>query len=316
MELKQLEYFVRIAELGSFTRASISLSVTQPALSRKIRQLEVELRQALFNRNGRGITLTDEGAIMLEHSRGILAQTDRMRGALHDARESPAGRVMLAMAGTSGKSFAPEFVTAFRKIFPRASLEIMEARSRVIHEWLVTGRVDIGILYDPPPSPLVEITPLHEVDLYLFSRGSSGVVPKRGPIPFRSLENLPLILPAPPHSIRMAVEREAAETHIKLDVVLEAEGATTIYELVQRGQGVTIQARYPIRGGSRLQGLQSNEIISPRLHRSLKLAISLQRPTTHLVKEAAKLIAQSMGPDSKYAKRSYPDPLPGQPLAD
>jgi LysR family nitrogen assimilation transcriptional regulator len=302
MELKQLEYFVRVAEMGSFTRASIALSVTQPALSRKIRQLEVELRQALFNRNGRGITLTNEGAVLLEHSRGILAQTDRMRGALQDAQSSPAGRVMLAMAGSTGKSFAPEFVTQFRKLFPRASLEIMEGRSRVIHEWLVTGRVDIAILFDPPPSPLMEITPLHDVDLFLFSRASSKLAPKRGPIPFRDLEGMPLILPAPPHSIRMAAEREAAKARIKLDVVLEVEGGSMIYELVQRGQGATIQSRYEARRGSMLRGLQSNEIISPRLHRSLKLAISLQRPTTHLVREAARMITQSLGQESRYAK--------------
>ena len=298
MELKQLEYFVRVAEMGSFTRASISLSITQPALSRKIRQLEVELRQALFNRNGRGITLTDEGSLMLEHSRGILDQTSRMRNALHEVQASPAGRVAIALAGATGKTFAPGFVAAFRKRFPRASLEIMEGRSRFIQEWLAAGRVDIGILYDPAPSPLVDITPLHGVGLYLYSRHDPGTAIPPGPIEFRSHASLPLILPPPPHSIRMVVEREAAKAGIKLNVVLEVEGASMIMDLVHLGQGVSIQSEFLRKRNA--AKLQSNEIVAPSLRRELSMAISLQRPTSLLAKEAARWIKRSLGPESAF----------------
>jgi LysR family transcriptional regulator, nitrogen assimilation regulatory protein len=70
VDLKQLEYFVHVAELGSFTRASGFLRVAQPALSRQIRSLEVELRQTLFERNGRGVVLTEPGKRLLAHGRG------------------------------------------------------------------------------------------------------------------------------------------------------------------------------------------------------------------------------------------------------
>ena len=67
MDLKQIEYFVRVAELGSFTRASVVLDIAQPALSRQVRLLEVELRQNLLVRNGRGATPTEAGKLLLEH---------------------------------------------------------------------------------------------------------------------------------------------------------------------------------------------------------------------------------------------------------
>src|SRR6188768_2216216 len=79
MDLKQLEYFVRVAELGSFTRAAIELDVAQPALSRQVRLLEVELRQNLLVRNGRGAVPTEAGKLLLDHSRGILHQVERAR---------------------------------------------------------------------------------------------------------------------------------------------------------------------------------------------------------------------------------------------
>ena len=79
MDLKQLEYFVRVAEMGSFTRAAIALHVAQPALSRQIRLLEVELRQNLLKRNGRGASPTEAGQLLLEHGRGILHQVECAR---------------------------------------------------------------------------------------------------------------------------------------------------------------------------------------------------------------------------------------------
>ncbi|MFZ9440589.1 MAG: LysR family transcriptional regulator, partial [Hylemonella sp.] len=91
MDLKQLEYFVRVAELGSFTRASGVLNIAQPALSRQVRLLEVELRQALLQRNGRGVTTTEAGRLLLEHGRGILHQVARAHEDL--------GRVGGALAG-------------------------------------------------------------------------------------------------------------------------------------------------------------------------------------------------------------------------
>ena len=96
MDLKQLEYFVRVVELGSFTRAALALDIAQPALSRQVRTLEVELRQNLLVRNGRGVTPTEAGALLLEHGRGILHQVQRAQEELARVRGGLAGRVALA----------------------------------------------------------------------------------------------------------------------------------------------------------------------------------------------------------------------------
>ena len=143
MELKQLESFVRVAELGSFTKASITLSVAQPVLSKQVRRLEVELRQTLFNRNGRGILLTEEGKVFFDYAKGIVDQVQRARDALNAAKDSPLGKIVIATPYVSREAFTAGFITAFRARFPRASLEIIEGKSRFIYEWLLSGRIDI-----------------------------------------------------------------------------------------------------------------------------------------------------------------------------
>jgi LysR family nitrogen assimilation transcriptional regulator len=306
VDLRQLEYFVRVAELGSFTRASIMLSVTQPALSKHIRRLEVELRQTLFNRNGRGISLTEEGALLLGHARGIVEQVERARQALSDIRDSPLGKVVIATPPITGKALMTGFVTSFRERFPRASLEIIEGKSRIIHEWLMMGRIDIGILYDPPASPLLEVSPLRTDELSLVSLASKSPAPPGKRVQFRDLANYPLILPSHSHTIRTLIETAAARAGIELDVVLEVEGASFILELVQLGHGCTMLPDFSMTRTGYSRKLQNNEVVNPRIRRALKLAVCLQRPVTRLARETVGLLQQYVGPGSPYFANARP----------
>ncbi len=168
MDLKQLAYFVQVAELGSFTRASAILNVAQPALSRQIRQLEVKLRQTLRNRNGRGVTLTEPGKRLLEHGRGILHQVDRAREDLEEMRGAPVGHAAIGVPPTVGRLLSAALVTEFGKHFPKATLGIVEGLSTYVGEWLSSGRIDVGLIYNPVPSPHIDSWPLVSEPLYLI----------------------------------------------------------------------------------------------------------------------------------------------------
>src|SRR6188768_181286 len=115
MDLKQLEYFVRVAELGSFTRAAAALDIAQPALSRQVRLLEVELRQNLLVRNGRGAVPTEAGKLLLDHGRGILHQVERAREELGRVRGSLAGRVAVGLPPSVAKVLAVPLIREFRR---------------------------------------------------------------------------------------------------------------------------------------------------------------------------------------------------------
>ena len=167
MDLKQLEYFVRVAELGSFTRAAIELDVAQPALSRQVRLLEVELRQTLLVRNGRGAVPTEAGKLLLDHGRGILHQVERAREDLGRLRGGLAGRVAVGLPTSVARVLTVPLTRAFREALPEARLSISEGLSGSLQEGLASGRLDIVVLYNAQPSRELDITPLLEEPLLL-----------------------------------------------------------------------------------------------------------------------------------------------------
>ena len=177
MDLKQIEYFVRVAELGSFTRASVVLDIAQPALSRQVRLLEVELRQNLLVRNGRGATPTEAGKLLPEHGRGILHQVERAREELGRVRGALAGRVAIGLPPSIAKVLTVPLTRAFRVKLPDAALAISEGLSVAMRESLTTGLLDIALLYNTPPAPGIETTALLEEDLFLVQRRSAGQAP-------------------------------------------------------------------------------------------------------------------------------------------
>jgi LysR family transcriptional regulator, nitrogen assimilation regulatory protein len=299
LDLKQIEYFVRIAHAGSLTKASSRLGVAQPALSKQVRRLELELRQTLFKRHGRGVTLTESGKAVLRQAEHILQAVTELGQGVDTARDSIRGKLVIAAPNTARRA-CTAFIPAFQARFPQVSLEILEAPSRIAYEWLLEGRADIGILHDPTLSRGIQKTPLFKEPLYLVSRPNSLPVPASAPWPFRNLAGLPLILPDEHHSIRALMEAQARRSRIKLHVVLQVQGGQLILDLVQQGHGHSILPATSIRLQDARGLMQLNEIVEPRLIQERSLAIAEHRPDTPLLREARKLLRRYVGIDNSH----------------
>jgi LysR family nitrogen assimilation transcriptional regulator len=279
MDLKQLEYFVHVAELGSFTRASIVIDVAQPALSRQVRQLEVELRQNLLTRNGRGVTLTDAGKLLLDHARGILHQIERAKEDLGLLRGALAGRVAVGLPPSIAKRIAVPLTRAFRQQLPDASLSITEALSSALQESVTAGRIDLALLYNPAPSADIDSVVILEEDLYLVGPAQPGG--KAGEaVSLRDVASAPLVIPTKPNSIRMLVEAEMANIGCRPSISMEIDGVAAILDLVIEGVGLAVLSSNAILTAPRPEAFAIRRIESPPLRSRLALALSSQRPTT------------------------------------
>ena len=278
MDLKQLSYFVRVAELGSFTRAAIVLDIAQPALSRQVRLLEVELHQNLLVRNGRGVTLTEAGKVLLEHARGVLHQVDRMREELSRVRGARSGRVAVGLPPTLSKALTVPISREFRRQLPNAALSITEDLSISMQESLRAGSLDIALLYNAPPSPDIDLTALLEEELFLVE--ANGSSRDRGTVPLADVARCPLVIPSRPNSIRMLVETGLSNIGLHPAIALEIDGVRAILDLVADGAGAAILSRHAVTQAARPDRYSMRRIVSPGLRSRLFIAVNRRRPTT------------------------------------
>jgi LysR family nitrogen assimilation transcriptional regulator len=296
MDLKQLEYFVRVAELGSFTRAALQLGVTQPALSKHLRLLEVELRQNLLTRNGRGAVPTDAGKRLLEHGRGILHQVALANEDLNSARGELSGRVSIGLPPSLSRLLTVPLTKAFQAELPLAKLRLTEGFSVLMLEGLRLGNLDMSLLYNPSISADLEQTLLHEEALVLISNTGSPVRPEpvevqsKQSITLQATSRLPLILPSRPNAFRQMLDHEMTRLGVKPKIVMEVDGLNAILSLVAEGIGHAVLPSYTLAHYP-TDSFVVRAITEPKLTSQLMLVRPSQRPTT-LTQQKAKSLLQ------------------------
>ena len=291
MDLKQLEYFVRVAELGSFTRASIALDIAQPALSRQIRLLEVELRQNLLTRNGRGALPTEAGNLLLKHGRGILHQVELAREELGAVRGALAGRVSIGLPPSLSRLITVPLTRVFKQQLPQAHLTLTEGFSVPMLEGLRVGNLDIAVLYNAEHSPDVEMTTLHTEELVLMSQKTGHKkASKQQTVTLAEVADLPLILPSRPNAFRILIESEMNAIGRKPQITLEVDGLNAILSLVKEGMGHAVLPSYSLSNFDDRTPFTVRRITQPRIMSQLMLLRAARRPSTETQKIAAELV--------------------------
>jgi len=292
MDLKQLEYFVRVAEMGSFTRASAALGVAQPALSRQVRLLEVELRQTLLLRNGRGALPTDAGRLLLDHGRGILHQVERLREEMGRVRGGLVGRMAIGLPPTLARMLTVPLTRAFRQHMPQVQLSITEGLSAGMVEAVIHGRLDLAVLYNAQAVPEVELQPLFDEPLALVEARKPGLQedPPPPPVSLQELSQRPLVIPTRPNAIRMHVETEMARQGLRPTIALEIDGVGAILDLVAEGMGAAVLSPQAVAGSIRPSAYSVRLIGQPALSVSVSLGTSSLRPGTPTQLAAIELI--------------------------
>ena len=292
MNLKQLEYFVQVAELGSFSKAAVVLDIAQPALSRQVRSLETELKQQLFLRNGRGVTLTDAGKRLFDHSVAVLQLMAHAREDLGASRDEPVGRVTIGLPPSMGRQLTLPLMDRFKKELPAARLAIVEGLSTHIVEWVTTGRIDIGLVYNPEAQAGLEITPLLQEPLGLVSHAPRGKRKRAAlpALPMKELSRYPLIVPERVHAMRRLLETQAALAGIKLDIAWEVSSVASIIDLVCAGYGYAVLTASGVAASARSGELVMRRLVEPTPVSVLCLAISAHRRPTPLTQHTMRLL--------------------------
>jgi DNA-binding transcriptional LysR family regulator len=197
LELRQLRYFVTVAEELHFGHAATRLHMTQPPLSQAIQGLEALLGAALFLRNRRGVALTAAGAALLPEARRMLAEAAGLGDLVQRAAAGASGRLALAFVTSADYSVLPPFLRAYRAAFPAVEIILQEATSDIQLDDLLHARIDCGFLIPPLPDKAratLDYMKVLEEPLILAAPSGLTALQHDGPIRLQDLPALPLII--------------------------------------------------------------------------------------------------------------------------
>jgi LysR family nitrogen assimilation transcriptional regulator len=271
MELRSLHYFVRIAELGSITRAAAHLHVAQPALTRHVQRLEDELNVALFTRANRGVRLTEAGQKLLDGASRILRDIERTGDEIRAQDAHPSGKIILGVTPTLCPVLAPELFARMRRDYPMIELKIMHAGMVRLEEFVIDGRVDIALLSELSRSRLIVSTRLAEEEMVLVTR--PGARPA-GTVSGDELRATPLILG---DGLRAAMDALLAGLGIELTVDTELNDHETIRLMVQQGAGAAVLPLSSVSKECARGLIEAHRITETGVFRTLALGVRASR---------------------------------------
>lgn len=284
IDVKQVHYFMMLAEHGTISKAAVALGLAQPSLSEHIVRLEKKLDTKLAIRGPRGITLTEAGRLLAREGQGLIEAARNLTDGLHHLRNDLSGTVSIALPPSLSSVLSIPLAETVRLEFPQIKLHITEGLTGHILDWVDREEIDIGFVYMKLPASNFQTSPLLREEVFLVSARDNVPAPVDADgnfvIDAAQLAKLPLAMPSLPHSARHEIERFAREKGIELDVVMELDSLSQIVEMVSRASAHTFLPHAPVADAVRNGKLALGRVADSRFVRTAYLTRKRTRPVS------------------------------------
>ncbi|MFD1802544.1 nitrogen assimilation transcriptional regulator NAC [Mixta tenebrionis] len=275
MNLRRLKYFVKIVDIGSLTQAAEVLHIAQPALSQQVVTLEGELNQQLLIRTRRGVTPTEAGKILYAHARTILRQCEQAQEAVINVGQTLSGQVAIGLApGAVASSLTTLLLQRVRDRYPDILVYLHENSGSQLNEKVISGQLDMAVLYDRTPTAGVNSTPLIKEDLWLVGTGEAP----GAAVELVEMAQMNLFLPRDYSAVRRRVDEAFTLRRLSARIIGEIESLSTLIAAVSSGMGVTVLPESAARKLASACGGWMARIIAPTLNLPLSLNVSATLP--------------------------------------
>ncbi|MGW7080649.1 LysR family transcriptional regulator [Streptomyces sp. NPDC054866] len=285
MELRQLQYFVAVAEEANFTRAAARLHLAQPGVSAQVRQLEKELGQRLLDRSGRSVTLTEVGEAVLPFARAALAAVEGVRHTADEFTGLLRGQIALGLVSgaTTHEVDVVSVLADFHDDHPGVEIALTEDSSDRMLAAVRGGALDIALLglTDEEPPPGISLRTVIDEPLVAVLLPDDPLLAPQGrtTIPLAGLRDRPLITLPRGTGVRGVLDGAFAQAGIRPRVAFEAAAPQVLVQLVVRGLGVAVLPALEPRTAA-AYGLRTLEITDPRPRGRIALAWRTDGPAS------------------------------------
>jgi DNA-binding transcriptional LysR family regulator len=264
MELRQLEYFVAVAEEANFTRAAERVHISQSGVSAQIRQLENDLGATLIDRSGRTAGLTTAGEAALEHARAVLASVDAVRQAVDDVNELIRGRLVIGMVSAGTVTALFDALAAFHRAHPGVEIALVEDNSDQLIERVRSGAMDLALIGAAGTSPpgLDALTIVSEALVAAVALGHP--LARRRRVTLADIGAYPIVSLPEGTGIRTVFDQACAAKGVQANIALQASAPDAVADLAVRGLGVAIlSASMAAYYKDRLKALALDDVATP-----------------------------------------------------
>lgn len=286
IKMRQLEYFLAAAKTLNFSRAAVSLAISQPALSQQIAELETELGFPLFHRKGRTMTLTQAGVLFQAYAARSIAEVDAGCLALRELAGLQSGHLRIGVSQSFVHKMLPPIIGEFHAAYGRIRLDVTELTAIEIEKGLADGRLDIGIAFAPAILDDTELEPILEERLLLVM-GANHPLAKRKKLPLAELDGREIVLFSSNYSTRGLVDRFLAMAQAIPVIAAETNSIGVMRAFVA---ATDIMAIIPECAVSASQELAVVQLVEPTPVRVSALLWSRSSFKTHAAQAFAALV--------------------------
>lgn len=280
VDFKKLKSFVKVIDTGSVSRAASILRVAQPALSQQIASLEAHFRHQLLIRSNVGITPTEAGLILYRHAQIMLKQIDQAQVEIDQSAKSVAGRVSIGLATySSSSSLSLPLLKEMKAKYPQIIVHINDSFGHILSELIMTGKMDMALIYTSNPIKGVTLQPLFREEMFLVSPADMELSGEpHAALPLSALDGVPLLLPSKGHFLRRLIDEAMSRARSEPDVVSEIESVPALGAAVLEGLGSTILPASVVTDTPTFAGTQIRRLTTPVIDATVSLCVSDHLP--------------------------------------
>lgn len=288
ISMKQLRYFAALAQSGHFGGAAQACSISQPALSQQIKELEQKLGETLVERNARRVRLTRLGVELAQRARAILRSVDELGELARSQRQSLSGRLGLGVIPTVAPYLLPSLVNRLTADFPEVKLIFREAVTQRLIKDLLEGQLDIAIVALPLSAAGLHEQALFDEEFVLVRPPGHATAPVPGQDKLRTMQ---LLLLEEGHCFRDQALSYCAITPEAMRDQMDGNSLTTLVQMVGTGIGVTLIPRMAVDMETRAASVSVARLEKPAPTRTIGMVWRESSPLA----EHYKLLADVVG---------------------